>query len=51
MSAPNMDQKKQKASTWFKDLRDQICDAFEAIEDDYDGPMSDRPAGRFERTD
>ena len=45
---------KVRASAWFAALRDQICDAFEAIEDDLDGPtdspFADRPAGRFERT-
>jgi len=48
-----MEQKKEKASAWFKDLRDQICTAFESIEDDYapDEPntLSGLPAGRFER--
>lgn len=37
------------AATWFVALRDQICAAFEALEDAYDGPLADRPAGRFER--
>tara|TARA_A100001037_G_scaffold252402_1_gene236358 strand:- start:180 stop:377 length:198 start_codon:yes stop_codon:yes gene_type:complete len=40
---------KVRASAWFATLRDQICDAFEAIEDDLDGPtdspFADRPAG------
>jgi coproporphyrinogen III oxidase len=39
---------KQQAVTWFKDLRDQICAAFEKIEDDYQGRAHvDLPAGRF----
>jgi coproporphyrinogen III oxidase len=62
MSELTIDQKKAKAAAWFEDLRNQICDAFEAIEDDYDGPMSgdgpmgdngpmnDWPAGRFARS-
>ena len=47
MSASTDDHKAQ-AEAWFKTLRDQICGAFEAIEDDFGG--SDQPAGRFERT-
>lgn len=38
-----------KARNWFESLRDDICAAFEAIEDDLSGPFADRPAGRFER--
>lgn len=43
-----LDDKQQQASQCFKNLRNAICDAFEAIEDDY--TQSDQPAGRFERT-
>ncbi len=40
---------KHRAALWFRDLRDQIVAAFEALEDSHvDGPLSDRPAGRFE---
>jgi coproporphyrinogen III oxidase len=40
---------RQEAVTWFETLRDRICTAFETLEDGYDGPLSDQPAGRFER--
>jgi len=45
-----IDQRKATAAAWFQTLRDQICAAFEAIEDDLTGTFADRPAGRFERT-
>ncbi|MEM7428556.1 MAG: oxygen-dependent coproporphyrinogen oxidase [Pseudomonadota bacterium] len=46
-----LEPQKAKARRWFEDLRDQICAAFEAIEDDLNQtPLADRPAGRFERT-
>ena len=45
--------RKVQAETWFRELRDAICAAFEAIEDDFDGaaiePSIEVPAGRFER--
>lgn len=41
---------KSPARAWFEALRDRLCAAFEAIEDDADGPLRDRPAGRFQRT-
>jgi coproporphyrinogen III oxidase len=43
------DDRKSRAKSWFESLRDSICTAFESIEADYAGPLSDRPAGRFER--
>ena len=51
-----IDDKKVQAETWFRSLRDRICAAFEAIEDDaaehaaLPGELADQPAGRFERT-
>jgi coproporphyrinogen III oxidase len=42
--------RKARAKQWFETLRDDICAAFEAIEDARDaGPFADLPAGRFER--
>ena len=41
--------RKAAARGWFRQLQSDICAAFEAIEDEYQG--SDAPAGRFVRTD
>jgi len=49
-SGISLNEKQQQAANWFKDLRDQICTAFEAIENDYDGCFNDKPAGKFEQT-
>jgi len=46
-----LDARKAKASAWFEELRDMVCAAFEAVEDDLaSGPHKELPAGRFERT-
>jgi coproporphyrinogen III oxidase len=41
---------KQRARTWFEQLRDEICAAFEGLEDEVAArPMAERAAGRFVR--
>ena len=44
------DHRKELASKWFADIRDQICSDFEGLEDELSGGnKADLPAGRFER--
>jgi len=42
---------KESARAWFEQIRDEICTAFESVENDLpaDAPLADRPAGRFAR--
>ena len=43
--------RKESAETWFGELRDRLCAAFEAIEDAaQNDPAGDAPGARFERT-
>jgi len=46
----DLDGKKQTAARWFSELRDALCAAFEAIEDEFDHAGSPAAPGRFERT-
>jgi len=39
-----------RVETWLAELRDQICQAFEAVEDEYAQEDPAETAGRFERT-
>ncbi|NQV54778.1 MAG: oxygen-dependent coproporphyrinogen oxidase [Rhodospirillales bacterium] len=49
----NIETQKERATNWFTQLRDEICAAFEACEDDVTGPngSSELAAGRFERSE
>jgi coproporphyrinogen III oxidase len=50
MALDDKEAKKAQARQWFEGLRERICATFEAIEQEYDGPLAaDLPAGRFER--
>src|SRR5919197_1544275 len=50
-SFPPDPQRLARADNWFAGLRDRLCAAFEAIEDEFAGANSEAgPPGRFERT-
>ena len=52
VTAAPLTEERARAAAWFRDLRDRICAAFEALEDaQTEGPFADRPPGRFERTE
>jgi coproporphyrinogen III oxidase len=51
MSDTDFEPHKARAAAWFRELRDQIVAAFEALEDRHTtGPASDMAPGRFEVT-
>ena len=41
----SMDEKKERASAWFRTLRDQICAEFEKIEQEFGGDANNTSAG------
>ncbi|MDO1558273.1 oxygen-dependent coproporphyrinogen oxidase [Brevundimonas sp. 2R-24] len=46
----DLDEKRELARGWFETLRDDICAAFEALEDEAPADLYPGAAGRFERT-
>jgi coproporphyrinogen III oxidase len=47
MTSAAEEQQRLQARSWFEDLRDQLCTAFEAIEAEFS--TSQLPPGRFQR--
>ena len=45
-----IEDRKARARSWFESLRDDICLAFEQLEDDASAPLYPGSAGRFVRT-
>jgi coproporphyrinogen III oxidase len=52
MTSANLDKRKERARIWFERLREEICAAFETVEDALpkNAPLANLPAGRFVRT-
>ncbi len=50
-ASDELEQQKKKASAWFEELRNTICQSLEEIEEGADGALyGDTPAGQFVRT-
>src|SRR5260370_13622478 len=50
MDAGQLESRKARAKAWFEALRDEICTAFDALEDDAPAELHGAAPGRFERT-
>ncbi|ESQ92140.1 coproporphyrinogen III oxidase [Asticcacaulis sp. AC460] len=50
LSAETLTDRQTSAAAWFRSLRDQICAAFEALEDDAPAALYSGETGRFVRT-
>jgi len=52
MNATEIEARKTRARAWFETLRDDICTAFETLEDTLStaAPLANQPPGRFART-
>jgi coproporphyrinogen III oxidase len=50
MDAPQLEARKTRARTWFESLRDDICAAFEAIEDEAPAALYGASPGHFLRS-
>ena len=44
------EERKARAKAWFEELRDQLCAAFEALEDEAPAALYPGAPGRFVRT-